>query len=116
MITLIRWIVSTIATITIIAFAVANRGNVSITWSPIHEQTELPVFLIGLVGMGFGFIVGGFMVWLNGSARRREMRKLKKTVKKLEKILGTSDKEIPKIGTINTNKPQHDIENYEDDS
>lgn len=87
MISLLRWVISTIAMIGIIVFAVANRAPVAVQWSPVHDPVELPAFLLALMGLAAGFILGSLLVWLNAAASRKEARQMKKTVKKLEKVL-----------------------------
>lgn len=74
-----------------ILFSLANRDTVSVTFSPVHGPIDTPVFLLGLGGLAIGFLIGGIMVWLNGSASRTERRKQRKAIKALEKKLEHAD-------------------------
>lgn len=85
MIAVLRWIFACALTVIVVAFALANRDSVEMVWSPVHEPAVMPLFLPVLTGVAFGFLSGGFMVWLNGLAARREQRRQKKIIRELEK-------------------------------
>lgn len=87
MVAIIRWIVSLLVAVAAILFAVANREAASVVWSPLHAPVELPLFVWVLGGTLIGFVLGGFMVWLNGAAVRRERRRQRKIIRTLEKEL-----------------------------
>ena len=85
MIAVLRWILACALSVAVIAFSLANRGQIGMIWSPVHAPISLPLFLPVLIGVITGFLSGGFMVWLNGAAARRERRKQKRTIHDLEK-------------------------------
>ena len=85
MIAVLRWILSVAITFIVIAFALVNRNPVEMVWSPVHAPASLPLFLPVLIGVAFGFLSGGFMVWLNGAAVRREQNRQKKIIRELGK-------------------------------
>lgn len=81
----IRTILGLVTALIIIAFALQNRTAIDVTLSPMHAPYTLPVYAIALAGMLLGFLLGGFMVWLNAATTRRDKRKQKKQIKTLEK-------------------------------
>ena len=85
MIVILRWILSCVLGVSVIAFSLANRGQIELIWSPVHAPVSLPLFLPVLIGMTAGFLFGGFMVWLNGATVRSERRSQKKIIRDLEK-------------------------------
>jgi uncharacterized integral membrane protein len=92
----------------IIAFAVANRQLVTVSFDPFNEaepaaSKTLPLFVLVILLLIVGVVIGGLASWLRqgkwrGSARRfeRELRHLRDKVATLE---GLADKptDIPEI-------------------
>jgi len=65
----------------IVAFAVANRQTVSVSFDPTSVANpayvvHLPLFIIIFAVLILGVIVGGMAAWLGQSAWRRTARKL----------------------------------------
>jgi uncharacterized integral membrane protein len=65
----------------IIAFAVANRQAVTVSFDPFSAAhpayaVTVPLFVLLFVVLILGVIVGGIAAWLNQSAWRRTARKL----------------------------------------
>jgi uncharacterized integral membrane protein len=65
----------------IIAFAVANRQAVTVSFDPFTAAhpayaVTVPLFVLLFVVLILGVIVGGIAAWLNQSAWRRTARKL----------------------------------------
>lgn len=85
MIAILRWLFACAVTVAVIAFALVNGQSVEIIWSPFHLPATVPLFLPVLIAAAAGFLCGGFAVWLNGAAARREQRRQKKTIRTLEK-------------------------------
>ncbi len=82
---IIRWIIGILLTIVAAVFAVLNRYDVDVYWNPIGDESiSLPVYVLVLGAMAAGFIIGGFIVWLNSSPIRSERRKQKKEIKALK--------------------------------
>jgi uncharacterized integral membrane protein len=65
--------------------AFSNRGAVPLTFSPVHDPLEISFSLIVLVSVSLGFVWGGLIVWLNGGDVRRDLRRRKKELARLEK-------------------------------
>lgn len=81
---LVRWIVGTLFAFAAVLFAVGNLQSVSIVWSPLHAALEMPVSVFGLGMMGFGFVLGSVLVWINGESVRRDRRAQRKRIRDLE--------------------------------
>jgi uncharacterized integral membrane protein len=84
---IIRWIVGFAFAVLAIAFAITNRQDVSVNWSPFHTPVEGPLYLLVLSLMAIGFLTGGLIVWINTIPLRRKSRQMKKRIQALEKEL-----------------------------
>lgn len=81
----------------LVAFAVSNRQDTTLIYSPVHDPLNVPLYLLALLFMATGFVLGGTVVWLNGSKTRRLKRQQRKTIKELEKELEKIETTDPKI-------------------
>jgi uncharacterized integral membrane protein len=79
-----RWIAGSLVALGVILFAVANTQTASVTWSPLHPDIAAPLSLICLSALVLGFVMGGFLVWVNEWPGRRERRRQKKYIRSLE--------------------------------
>lgn len=78
----------------IIAFAVANRQTVTVSFDPFSAASPayavtLPLFLIVIGVLIFGVLVGGAAAWIRQSKWRRTARKLDADVRELHSELET---------------------------
>ena len=65
----------------IVAFAVANRQAVTVSFDPLSSASPayvvtLPLFAVIFVVLIFGVLIGGFAAWLRQGKWRRMARKL----------------------------------------
>jgi len=72
----------------IIAFAVANRQAVTVSFDPLSASqpayaVTMPLFVLLFVILIIGVIVGGLVAWLNQGNWRRTARKLDADVRAL---------------------------------
>ncbi|MCB1720971.1 MAG: LapA family protein [Alphaproteobacteria bacterium] len=86
----IRAIFGFIIAIALVAFAVSNRQNIALNYSPVHDPLEIPLYLLTLLFMALGFIFGALIMWLNTAPTRRRSRQQRKTIKALEKELANA--------------------------
>lgn len=86
---ILRGIVGLILALILVTFAVANRQTIDIVWSPFHPQAQIPVYVLTLGFLAIGFVLGGFVVWLNSLPVHWQKRKQSKQIKNLEKELGS---------------------------
>lgn len=74
--------------IVIIAFAVANRANVTVSLDPFNASAPavsltLPLFALIIAVLIVGVIVGGVAAWLRQSGWRRRARRLEREANEL---------------------------------
>jgi uncharacterized integral membrane protein len=81
---IVRLLLGLVALIIIVAFAVANRQPVDISFAPFPITLELPLYGAFLFGLIVGVLVGGIGVWLSGMSKRREARRLRSKAWALE--------------------------------
>ncbi len=84
---LIRWLVTAALALVLIVFAVANRGTVALNFWPLPVAVEAPLYLIALVALLLGFLVGELVAWINGRHWRRKARALERKIAGLESEL-----------------------------
>lgn len=84
MIRLIRLLLALLVLAVIVAFVIANRMPVEVSFAPLPAVMELPLYGVFLVGLVFGVLVGGVSVWIGSLMRARENRKLRNKVWALE--------------------------------
>lgn len=78
----------------IIAFAVANRQTVTVSFDPFSTTSpayaaSLPLFILIFVLVILGVIIGGIAAWIRQSKWRRVARKLDADVRALHQELET---------------------------
>jgi lipopolysaccharide assembly protein A len=84
MIKAVRILLGLAGLIVIVAFAIANRTPVGVSFAPLPIVIELPVYGVFLLGLVLGGLLGGIAVWLAGTRYRRQARRLRKRVWALE--------------------------------
>jgi uncharacterized integral membrane protein len=97
-VTMFRKIVTAIIVVplavVIIAFAVANRQAVTVSFDPFSSTspayaTTLPLFVIVFILLILGVLIGGIAAWIRQSKWRRIARKLDADVRALHQELET---------------------------
>jgi lipopolysaccharide assembly protein A len=73
---LLSWIVMAPVTLIVIVFTAANLQDVEIGLWPLDGKWSVPLYLIALLCILFGFIAGGVVAWVSGGRRRRRAREL----------------------------------------
>jgi uncharacterized integral membrane protein len=84
MIRTLRILLALAALIVIVAFAIANRTPVAVSFAPLPMLIELPVYGVFLLGLVLGGLIGGLAVWLGGIPARRQARRMRNKVWALE--------------------------------
>ncbi len=84
---LLRGLLALGATIVIAVFAALNRADVSVILNPLdlEQNVAVPLYLVVLSAVLFGFVTGALMIWLNMSPLRKQKRTQRKEIKELEK-------------------------------
>ena len=60
-----------------VSFAVSNRDRIALELWPLPGDMELPVYLMVLVPLVVGFLIGGLVAWLSGGKHRHLARSRK---------------------------------------
>lgn len=84
MLSFLRILLALVALIVIVAFAIANRTPVPVSFAPLPILIELPVYGVFLLGLVLGALIGGIALWLAGIPRRFRARRLRNRVWALE--------------------------------
>jgi uncharacterized integral membrane protein len=90
--TLFRLLVLVPAALILLAFALANRQIVSVSFDPLQEtaarfKIDLPLFLVVFAMVMFGILVGGIAMWFSQGKHRRAERRCRKEVERLRNEL-----------------------------
>lgn len=72
----------------VVLFAVANRANVRISFDPISRDAPLltydvPLFIVVLVALAAGVLIGGFAAWLAQGKHRKAARRSRREAEAL---------------------------------
>ena len=87
MIRLVRLVLGVAGLVVIVAFAIANRTPVDVSFAPVPIALELPLYGVFLLGLVLGVLVGGIGVWLGAIGKRRMARRMRNKVWALENQL-----------------------------
>ena len=86
----VYWVVTPIAALFFVLFAVSNRAPVSLELWPLPFLVDLPLFLVVLLVLLAGFGIGATAMWLAGRRLRRELRRRRRRVDALERELAAA--------------------------
>ena len=67
-----------------VAFVVLNMQDTIFYYSPMAAPLQLPLWALGMLLFAIGFTLGAMLVWLNDIPKKRELRRLKKDLAKVE--------------------------------
>lgn len=74
MLRVLSWIVGIPLAAVIVMFAVANRGSVRVSASPLPFEIDLPLYLVVLGALGLGLLAGALIVWIASLRHRHRAR------------------------------------------
>jgi putative membrane protein len=72
------WIFYLPLVVIVAAFAIANRGNVSVSFDPLPYSVEAPLYTLVLSLVFAGTVLGAVAAWLGGHRWRSETRTLRR--------------------------------------
>jgi len=81
---LVHWVVTLPAMALAVIFAVSNRNGVSVTFWPLPVRLDAPLYLVVLLALLAGFLIGELVGWINGSRARRLARERARRIAELE--------------------------------
>lgn len=89
------------------AFAVNNRGDVSLNLEPFAFTLTLPVYLAVLAPAFVGFLIGGLVSWLSHGKLRRLARERNRRIGSLEReIAKLREEEAGETPAIHPGEPR----------
>ena len=83
------WIVTIPIIAIITVFAVMNRQDVALNLWPLPWDFALPVFLLTLLLILFGFCFGVLVMWFSGAKQRRQLRHVRRDLDEAKMELHT---------------------------
>ncbi len=83
----VYWAVMLVAALLLVPFAVASRATVSLGLWPLPLLVDRPLYLLTLLLLLAGFVVGAAAAWIAGRRVRRELRRRRRRVEGLEREL-----------------------------
>jgi uncharacterized membrane protein YciS (DUF1049 family) len=88
MLRVLKLVIAIPAALAIIAFAIANRQMVRVSFDPFSREApayalDAPLFAVALAALALGIVAGGIGAWLVQGKHRRAERQLKREVTRL---------------------------------
>lgn len=76
---IISWMIGAPVAVVLIAFAVANRHWITVSFDPVSRDNpwlavSMPAFALLFIGIFIGLIVGGIVVWWRQGKWRKQAR------------------------------------------
>lgn len=84
---IIRWTLIGIVVLILIVFAVSNRQAIALSLWPLPLEINTRLYLVVLLTLLVGFLIGELVAWVNGRRWRREARRKARRVEELEREL-----------------------------
>jgi uncharacterized integral membrane protein len=102
----IFWAATLLATVLLIPFAISNREPVSLGLWPLPFLVDLPLYLLVLLLLFGGFIIGAAATWIAGRHIRRELRRRRRRAEALERELTAARSQLEdQAGTARSGAP-----------
>ena len=90
----VYWIVTALAALAAALFAASNREHVSVAFWPLPNVLDAPLYLVVLLAMVAGFLIGEFVAWLTAGKARRLARERMRRIAALERELAVTQKTL----------------------
>jgi uncharacterized integral membrane protein len=92
---LIPWLLLPLATIALIAFAIANRAHVVVSFDPLPFEKAWPLYAFIFIAMGLGIVIGGTAAWIGQRKWRRLARERRRANELLQRELAAGRSALP---------------------
>ena len=87
-------------TLAVVLFAVSNRHTVALEFWPLPGALEVPLYVVGLLTMVVGFLIGGVIAWLGAGESRQRARVAERDARGLEAQLADARVEVDKARAL----------------
>jgi len=94
---ILSWIVAAPIVILILLFAVSNREPITLRLLPFPLDLTIPIWLLTLIELFVGFLLGAIVTWIGDRRRRRETRLLIRRVSELELSLAAAQRQAAEL-------------------
>jgi uncharacterized integral membrane protein len=91
---ILSWIVAAPIVILVVLFAVSNLDSITLRLKPFPDELTLPIWLLTLIQLFVGFLLGAIVTWIGDRRRRRETRLLNRRTAELEQSLAEAEKKL----------------------
>lgn len=81
----LTWIITLPLTIAALVFAIANRQSVTLDLWPFEIELSAPLFIVVLLSLFVGFLVGGMIAWFSAGRTRSRARSALYRAEQLER-------------------------------
>jgi uncharacterized integral membrane protein len=99
---IVSWIVAAPIVILVVLFAVSNLDSITLRLKPFPDELTLPIWLLTLIQLFVGFLLGAIVTWIGDRRRRRETRLLNKRTAELEQSLAEAEKKLAAARAVPT--------------
>jgi uncharacterized integral membrane protein len=95
---LFHWFVTAPLALILILFAVSNRADIVLYFWPLPVALNTSLWIVVMVALLIGFLIGEFVAWINGHHWRRQARQKTRRIEELERQLAaqTAAQQQPK--------------------
>ncbi|MBW8724252.1 MAG: LapA family protein [Inquilinus limosus] len=83
----IAWIITIPFALLLLSFAISNRELVTLGLWPLPFRIDAPVYLVALLPLLFGVVIGGLVLWFGRFATGLRMRRLETRLAATQKDL-----------------------------
>lgn len=90
----VYWILTALVALVLVVFAISNREGVVVTFWPLPVVIGAPLYLVVLLALLVGFLVGELVAWVNGGRWRREARARGRRIEALERELNATQTQL----------------------
>ncbi len=111
MLKILSWLVFIPFAIVVVTFAVSNRGPLAVNFWPLPFSQEIPLYLLSLGTLAFGFFFGAMLTWLSvakwrvvAMSRKKdteyakaEVERLQAKIKQLESQASPEQEVLPAV-------------------
>lgn len=106
----LKWILVLPLIIGAIFFAIGNSDLVGVVFNPFGLAINVPLYIICFLFFTGGFLLGTIITWFSSSDIRKERRKQKKEIKKLQKeLIGHDEKMAETLAKISPGSKFQDV-------
>jgi len=83
----LRWVLIGLLALILVIFAIDNRQVITLSLWPLPFELSTGLYLVVLLALLLGFLLGELVAWMNGRRWRREARLKARRVEELEREL-----------------------------